>query len=60
MQLPITTRRALQRHAAGKKLKPTIHHELHNLGLITDTGELTDLGRRTLKETSWGKEGIHP
>lgn len=21
---------------------------------------LTDLGRLTLKETSWGKEGIHP
>lgn len=41
MQLPTATRRALQRHAAGKKLKPTIHHELHNLGLITDTGELT-------------------
>lgn len=28
-------------------------------GLIDHEG-LTDLGHRTLKETSWGKEGIHP
>lgn len=28
-------------------------------GLIDHEG-LTKLGHRTLKETSWGKEGIHP
>ncbi|CAB0561956.1 hypothetical protein CIP107518_01561 [Corynebacterium diphtheriae] len=32
---------------------------LKEAGLIDGEG-LTDLGRLTLKETSWGKEGIHP
>ncbi|CAB0973316.1 hypothetical protein FRC0485_01515 [Corynebacterium diphtheriae] len=32
---------------------------LKEAGLIDSDG-LTDLGRLTLKETSWGEEGIHP
>lgn len=44
----------------GEKNLSKASIELLKEASLIDGEGLTDLGHRILKETSWGKEGIHP